>query len=268
MEFGEQDQEQVKRAGGWGELRSGPLWGAAALVLGVTLWAQLFWIGLGAEVQFDVPRPWAFIAYLMPLAMLAAGVWSRAPVILLTLFAGSFLPGLVLLAEPEQMLLMEGWSMLRVGACFALFLALVSAGSGEELEVGEVVAPQGISTQEVDHELRRFVAARLGVLLVLWCVPAYGVYLDPEIASMISVNYEDASDVGRVFLGVVHFFIWSVAAYMMVLVPSLNVEYDRRRMRRELKAFGKGLTHKKSWIRIGLYLLTSVLVVLGLLVLK
>ncbi len=252
---------ELQQTGGWVELRGGPLWSAAVLVLGATLWAQLFWIGLVAEAQFDVPRPWAFLAYLLPLSMLAAGVWSRAPVILLTLFAGSFLPGLVLLAEPEQMLLMEGWSMVRIGACMALFLAIASAGSGQELEMGEVVEQRGVGQGDVDHELRRFVAARLGVLGVLWCVPAYGVYLDPEIASMISVNFEEAANVGRVFLGVVHFFIWSVAAYMMVLVPSLNVEYDRRRMRRELKAFSKGLSHKKSWIRIGAYVLVSVLCV-------
>ena len=37
----------------------------------------------------------------------------------------------------------------------------------------------------------------------------------------------------RTFLGLVHFFMWAVAAYMMVLVPAMNIEYDRRRFYKE-----------------------------------
>ncbi len=228
------------------------LWSVATLVLGGVLWVQLFWLGLSAEVQFAVPRPWALIAYLLPLAMLAAGVVSRAPVLLLTLFAGSLLPGLVLLAEPERMMLMEGGSLFRVGVSFALFLAIASAGSGSELSHGQVEALDETQASS-DVGLQRFVLARLVVLVLLWCIPAYGVYLDPDISRAISINYGDSSGVGQVFLGVVHFFIWSVGAYMMVLVPALNVEYDRRRLGRELRQYAKNWGWKNMVLRIAFY---------------
>lgn len=241
-----------------GSMSRGPLWSVATLVLGAILWVQLFWLGVDAELGFSEPRPWAMLAYFLPLVILAAGVWSRAPVILLTLFAGSLLPGLVLLAEPERLMLMEGGSMLRVGGAFALFLAIASAGSGSELDTGDI-AEDSREQNQVDEELRRFVLARLLVLVMLWCVPAYAVYLDPEIAGHIMDNYGDSTHVGQVFLGVVHFFIWSVGAYMMVLVPALNVEYDRRRLKRELRHYLKGWGWKESGTRIAIYMAVALL---------
>lgn len=230
----------------------GPLWSVATLVLGAILWVQLFWLGVDAEMRFSEPRPWALLAYFLPLIMLFAGVWSRAPVILLTLFAGSLLPGLVLLAEPERLMLMEGGSMVRVGGAFALFLAIASAGSGSELDSGDI-SEMAREQSPVDAELRRFVLARLVVLVLLWCVPAYAVYLDPAIAGHIMASYGDSTHVGQVFLGVVHFFIWSVGAYMMVLVPALNVEYDRRRLKRELRQYLRGWGWRDGGLRMALY---------------
>ena len=148
--------------------------------------------------------------------------------------------------------------MLRVGGAFALFLAIASAGSGSELDTGDI-AEDSREQNQVDEELRRFVLARLLVLVMLWCVPAYAVYLDPEIAGHIMDNYGDSTHVGQVFLGVVHFFIWSVGAYMMVLVPALNVEYDRRRLKRELRHYLKGWGWKESGTRIAIYMAVALL---------
>lgn len=227
--------DPVVNLSGWDALRGGRVWAVAVAVLGLSLWAQLFLIGLLAEGQFDAPRPWAMIAYLMPIGLLATGVWSRAPVVLLTLFMTSFLPGLVLLPEQEKLLLAEGASMLRIGLTLTLFLAVASAGSGPEVEQATSTEPLGVDVHDEGAIVRRFVLARLGVLVLLFVVPGWAVFLDPSIASALSRNYPDAPHVARTFLGLVHFFVWSVAAYMMVLVPALNVEYDHRRLSRTLR---------------------------------
>lgn len=225
-------------------------WIVATVILGVGLWAQLFWVGLAAEGQFEQPRPWAMIAYLMPLGLLAVGAWSRAPVVLLTLLPTSFLPGLTLLPETERALLGEAGSMIRVGATLALYLAVASAGSGPE-RVGEAsIEPLEDQESAPAWSLRRFVLARLGVLGVLFALPAWAVFQDPQVAADLSRHYASDPAVARSFLGLTHFFVWSVAAYMMVLVPALNVEYDRRRLDRRIRELGEGLTRRKLGLRV------------------
>ncbi|MEC9442207.1 MAG: hypothetical protein VYE40_13970 [Myxococcota bacterium] len=237
----------------WSELMASKLWPVAVLVLGASLWAQLFGLGLVAEGQFEQPRLGALIAYLIPLFLLVAGVWSRAPVILLTLFMVGSLPGLLFLPDQEKLLLGEGSSMLRIGLTLALFLAIASAGSGED--VGSdvphepLVGGEGSDAQET-WVMQRFVMARIGVLAVLFALPAYAVFQDPEVASSLSKFYPEAPHVARTFMGLIHFFIWSVAAYMMVLVPSLNMEYDHRRLARRLGDQYRELSRKRLGIRV------------------
>ena len=266
----EGEEQGPEEAPSW--RRDGPLYTAAIWALGAAFWAQLFWIAMLAEARFEVPRPWAFLGYLLPLGVLTAGALSRSPPLLLTLFAGSMLPGLVMLAEPERMLLMEGSSLLRIGAVFALYLAVASAGSGEdhaEPPRGEALKGTSFAPARAEEEqrLRRFVLARLAALGVLWAVPAYGVYLDPSLATLLSTHYGEAARIGQVFLGVVHFFIWSVAAYMMVLVPSLNVEYDKRRLARALGALVTTQSIKRSAIKALAYIALGAVGVAALLAL-
>ena len=237
----------------WSELMASKLWPVAVLVLGGSLWAQLFGLGLVAEGQFDQPRLSALVAYLIPLFLLVAGVWSRAPVILLTLFMVGSLPGLLFLPDQEKLLLGEGSSMLRIGLTLALFLAIASAGSGED--VGSDVPHEPLANGEGSDAqetwvMQRFVMARIGVLAVLFALPAYSVFQDPEVASSLSKFYPDAPHVARTFLGLIHFFVWSVAAYMMVLVPSLNMEYDHRRLARKLGEQYRELTRKRIGLRV------------------
>ncbi|MEM1350691.1 MAG: hypothetical protein AAGI01_19165 [Myxococcota bacterium] len=207
-------------------------WPVATFVLGVSLWAQLFGVGLWTELQFSVPRPHALFFYVVPVGLLAAGIASRIPVLLMLLMPVGLLPGLLMLPGPEQQLLVEGWSMVRMGATLSLYLALASAGADV------VRLPDEIQHEELDEvdvlDLRRFVWWRVGVLVVLFFVPAYGVYQDPQIARALSRNYAAAPESAQAFLSLLHFFAWSVAAYMMVLVPALNLEYDQRRLSRSL----------------------------------
>jgi len=259
------DEDAAARAVKLDELRGSSAWSAAVGVVGASLWAQLFLLGIIAEWQFEVPRPWAILAYVIPLGVLFAGVMSRAPVILLTLFAGSLLPGLVLLPAPEKILISEGGSILRIGLTLALFLAVASAGSGEEHDAAEfeLLGPDvGGAKALAAGSLRRFVLARLGVLFVLFVVPAYAVFIDADIAAALSRNYGKSPEAARTFLGLVHFFAWSVAAYMMVLVPSLNLEYDHRRLGRRLGEVVDGLTRARLIRRVVLWFAISASVLL------
>lgn len=259
------DEDAAARAVKLDELRGSSAWGVAVGVVGASLWAQLFLLGVIAEWQFEVPRPWAILAYVIPLGILFAGVMSRAPVVLLTLFAGSLLPGLVLLPSPEKILISEGGSVLRIGLTLALFLAVASAGSGEEHDAADFelldVGEEGAAALAAGS-LRQFVLARLGVLAILFLVPAYAVFVDAEIAASLSRNYEKSPETARTFLGLVHFFAWSVAAYMMVLVPSLNLEYDHRRLGRRLGEVADGLTRASLLRRAILWFVISASVLL------
>lgn len=260
---------EVQGVGVWEVVRGARVWSVASTLVGLSLWAQLFWVGLMSEVQFDAPRNWALLAYGLPVLVLAVGVLTRTPVVLLVLWVGSFLPGLVLLPEPERELLMEAGSMLRVGVSMALFLAVASAGSGAD-EEGEDAPSEALPAQTLSArgEMRWFVFARLMVLGVLFVVPAYAVYQDVEVAAALSRSYGSGAQSARVFLGVVHFFVWSVAAYMMVLVPALNVEYDRRRLGRELRELREGLTWRAAGVRVGLWFALSAALVSAVLAMK
>ena len=65
------EERGPKEAPSW--RRDGSLYTAAIWALGAAFWAQLFWIAMFAEASFEVPRPWAFLGYLLPLGVLTAG---------------------------------------------------------------------------------------------------------------------------------------------------------------------------------------------------
>jgi len=223
-------------------------WPAATFVLGVSLWAQIFGVGVWTELQFSAPRMHALFFYMVPVGVLIAGISTRVPVFLMLLMPAGLLPGLLMLPGPEQQLLMEGWSMVRIGATLSLYLALASAGADV------VRLPDEIREEHLDEtdvlDLRRFVWSRVGVLVVLFLIPAYGVYQDPRIASALSANYASAPESARAFLSLLHFFAWSVAAYMMVLVPALNLEYDQRRLSRSLDEARASLSRRRMGLRV------------------
>lgn len=248
----------------WSELMASKAWPLAVGVIGVSLWAQLFWVGLMAEGQFTQPRFSAMVCYLLPLMILGAGILARAPVILLALFTVGSLPGLVLLPDQEKLLLAEGFSMLRIGATLALYLAVASAGSAADVGTPVEVEPLPEDERLLHSDpgiIQRFVLARIGVLAILFALPAYAVFQDPVVALALSRHYGAAPEAARTFLGLIHFFIWSVAVYMMVLVPSLNLEYDYRRLGRRLSEQHSALTRPKIATRVGIWLAVSAAII-------
>ena len=47
------------------------------------------------------------------------------------------------------------------------------------------------------------------------------------------------------------FFVWAVMAYTLFLVPALNLEYDRRRLRKDMDAVAEEFASGRRWIRLG-----------------
>lgn len=223
----------------WGALRSSKLWGVATLLLGVGVWVQLFGAGAWTEIQLDQGRLHAVIAYLLPLFILGVGVWSRMSLLLLMILPVSLLPGLAMLPQAEHMVLSDGLSMIRVAASLGLYLAIASAGAELDRRHDEVVLLKDTG-KAFNHQ--RFVLIRITLLLILLVVPSYGIFQDPDIAQALTQYYKDGPDAARAFLSLVHFFCWSVVAYMMVLLPALNIEYEQRSLGRLLIEQAKGLS--------------------------
>lgn len=241
---------------GWALLRSARLWPAATLTLGVSVWAQLFLMGFVAESQLGQVRFHAILAYMLPLGMLFLGVKLRMAMILLTFMPVLLLPGLVMLPEPERLLLSEGLSMIRLSASLALYLAVAAAGADiiKQPEEAEPLTPAQRSADDRASvmDYRSFVLSRIGVLIVLFIVPAYAIFQDPEVGQALATHYRDKPQVAQTFLALMHFFAWSVAAYMMVLMPALNLEYDQRRLNRTLRETAEALSRGSIAKRVGL----------------
>ncbi len=230
------------------------LWPLATLMLGAALWAQLFGVAARVELSFEPMRLHALMAYLLPLGMIAFAVATRIAVLLLALAPLCLIPGLMLMAEPEQRLLTEGLSMLRLGASLALYLAVASAGAQVARLPARLVSLGRAEAPGAHEDLyRRFVLARIGVMVILFVVPAYGVFQDPEIAAALAQHYGESAAAARTFLGLLHFFVWIVAAYMMVMTPALNLEYDQRALKRALDAQARALTRRAIVRRVGVW---------------
>lgn len=250
----------------WSALRSSKLWPVATIALGLGLWLQLFAMPMLSELQFEQGRLHAILAYMVPLGLLFVGVYFRMAMVLLTFVPVCLLPGLVMLPEPERLMLSEGLSMIRLGASLSLFLAIASAGSDltrrdEQIELLD--ADQG---QMARMDYHRFILVRIGVLMILFVVPAYAIFQDPTIAQSLSTHYQNKPQLARTFLGLMHFFAWSVATYMMVLMPALNIEYDQRSLNRELKEIGERLTRRHLLKRVVLWFaIAAVVCLFGLL---
>lgn len=206
---------------------------AVAVILGVSVWAQLASFTLRDEIAVD-PGPLRVLAFLIPFIALVAGVWFRSAIALLALFPMALLPPLFLTPDGAAASFADPWSAARVCASFALYLALVSAWLGA-VDVSPKIR-RGQARQRGGEEYRRHVYTRLVPLLLWWAVPTYAIFWDPAIVGTISQSYGDDARVAQLFLSTLVFFGWCVIGYMSFIVPSLNLEYDRRRIERKAVA--------------------------------
>lgn len=235
----------------WDALRVSKLWPGVTSFLGVSLWAQLELMALLSELRFSDVRPLVVLAYVLPLALLGAGVWTRRAGLLLMGVLVALVPGLALMPEPDQALLREWSALLRVGASLLLYVAVASAGSGPSREAAAPtpLPPEADETPAMAQD-HRFIAARLLVLAIMLLAPLYGIFADARIAAALATHYRESAEVARTFLSLTHFFAWSVVAYMMVLTPTLNLEYDRRRLERQLRERSAAWTARRLKLRV------------------
>ena len=227
-----------------------------AAILGLSLWAQLAMFSFRDELAADT-SPARVLLYIVPFAVIGAGFWLRSAVLLLAVFPLSLLPPSVMIEHGGATF--DGpWSAVQGCATMAIYLALVSSwlGAGAaaaSVDIEDDVDPRvkASSRTTAGSEFRRFIYPRLVPLLLLWAVPTYAIFWDPAIAATIAQNHPERPEVAQIFIAMIVFFAWAIVAYMSFVVPSLNLEYDVRRLERSLDQIVAQAQPAAVWQRIG-----------------
>lgn len=213
----------------------GTLWSLLIAGIGVSLWAQVFYLPLVDEVRFANPSLWVMAAYLAPTVALLGGVVWRAAWLTLLVFFISFVPGVFLLSSTSLLQAEAPWSLARIGVTLAAYIATASAGAGPvQLVVGRASSaaqaahgsPRAI--QHIPGVYRLYFALRGLILFGLLLVIQYAVFRDAHIAHALAQSYPGRPEAAATFIGVFSFFAWCVAAYSLFFVPLMNLEYDVR----------------------------------------
>jgi hypothetical protein len=243
------------------------LWRGVAIVLGISLWAQLYWYPLATEFLSERAGGLFVGAYLLPLLVLFVAVIFRHAAGYLFFVPSSLVPGLVLLPQQDVGSLLEPYRLVFAsGTLLGFILAGALAGrpdtgrpvSDEELEDEPVEQIEGI--------YRHYFLIRFVILLALFGVLVGSVFFDPTMVQAIVANHEDGEVAARIFLAVFGFFTWCVLAYAMFFRPAANIAYDVRKLRRQIHALARGKSHVRRrigfvWLAVavgagGLYLVT------------
>lgn len=226
-----------------------------AVILGVSLWVQLASFTLRADAV-PVSALARVLSLALPFVALLVGVWTRSAVAVLALFPMSLIPPLLLTPDGSAASFGDPWSAGRVCASLALYLSLASAwlssGNIEAApELEESVVHRGLGA-----EVRRHIYPRLIPLLLWWAVPTYAIFWDPAIVGTLTQSHGADARVAQLFASTAIFFGWAVVAYMWFIVPSLNLEYDRRQIVRDADALASE-TSAAIWRRILITALVS-----------
>ncbi|QDG49755.1 hypothetical protein FIV42_03085 [Persicimonas caeni] len=245
--------EQTQQVGWKPEhLSGGSAWAYLVLVLGVSLWAQLFSLPLLDEFQFTDHNALATMAYMVPLVALVPGALFRVPVLTLLVFPICFVPGVVLLPERSVIELEQGFSMLRIGVTMAAYVGVAAAGAARTQTVGHIDAADSDDAQSVDGIYPFYFVVRCVILIALLLITQYAAFYDPTIAAKIAESYADRPQAARTFIGLFSFFAWCVAAYTMFFVPLMNLEYDVRKLSRTISGMLEG-GRRASLVRLSLW---------------
>jgi len=239
-------------AGGLAEEAS--LWRAATAVLGISLWAQLFWYPLAAEFLADQTGGVFVLLYLMPAVVLVTAMFVRHGAAYLFAFPTSMLPGLAILPEQDAVALMEfERAVFAAGTLVAYAVAAAVATRLRDREPTETDPLDELVSRRIDGIYRHYVTVRLVILVVLFGILVGSGVFDPEIRGTIATHHEGGRVAAQMFVTVFGWFVWCVLAYAMFFLPVANIEYDVRRMSRTIDQMADG----RSAIRWRLGLLTS-----------
>lgn len=233
-----------------------------AVVLGISLWVQLASFAFQEQLGPEGTPP-RIIAFVLPFAALVGGIWFRNAVALLALFPMSLVPPLLLVPEGVGPGFTDPASAATICASMALYLSLVSAWlTGAEFDSHPVT--DGEVEDRRAAEYRRAVYPRILPLVLWWAVPTYAIFWDGAVVGTIVGNFGDGAAIAQLFLSMLLFFGWCVVAYMYFIVPALNLEYDRRRIEREIRDVVSDDTPRAAVRRIAI---TAAVAILGTVIL-
>lgn len=237
---------------------------AVAVILGVSVWVQLASFTVRGDVA--VSSMSRALAIGLPLVALLGGVYFRSAIVLLAFFPMTLLPPLLLTPDGAVASFGDPWSAGRACASVALFLALVGAWLGSVEEDSETTADPTRARRGYATDARRYVFPRVMPLLLWWAVPTYALFWDPAIVGTLQQSFAEDARIAQMFASVMMFFAWAVVAYMWFIVPSLNLEYDRRQFRRDARAL---VADEPRTIlrRIGITAIVTLVVLAALLIL-
>jgi len=216
----------------------GRFWALLIGALGLSLWAQVFYLPLSDELRFAEPSLLAMLLYLAPLGPLLVGGVFRAGLLTLLVFTAAFIPGILWLAPSALVAIEQPWSMVRIGVTLAAYIATTAAGVGPTQLLGRATqgraAPAG-EIRRVDGVYRFYFGLRGVLLFGLLFVIQYAIFRDPVVAEKLLESYPTRPEAAATFMGIFSFFAWCVAAYSLFFVPLMNLEYGARRLEREIK---------------------------------
>lgn len=230
-------------------------WLVAAGVLGASFWAQLFWFPAATELLSSAPSARYLIAYAIPAPVLAGAFVAGRRVGTLFAVPMAFLPGLAMLPKPDVAGLLEPWRAGAAGGTLLAYLTVAALARSTEKAGGERV-DEFEASASIDGVYSLYFAVRIGVLALLFAVLVGTPMFDAGLLEQIAQNHTENRRVARAFLLLFGFFTWCVVAYMMFLSPAANLEYDVRRVRRQLDDFVDGASSVRwrlaAWLAGGL----------------
>jgi len=186
---------------------------------------------------------------ILPFLVLLAAVGLRSPAALLVGFPVSILPTLATIPPLFSVELREPEALMRLVGTMAVYLAIASAWAASA-DRGEIQISDRMEGDVRGRWMRRFVYSRVPILVLLFAVPAYAILVDGAIVATIAQSHPDSETIGQVFIATLLFFVWCAVAYSMFIVPSLNLEYDRRRLKKTIASMLVPYDPKRWW-RVG-----------------
>lgn len=228
-----------------GVVENETLWRLGAALLGASLWLQLFWHPLATEFLSGEAGLVYVGMYMLPTLAMFVALIVDEPAGYLFFVPGSFVPGMVLLPEQDASALLQlHRALFVVGTLLSFLFAASLAARGGRAEV-ERSEPLEESTRQIEGVYRHYTTIRLAILVVLFAVLVGAGLFDPSVTGAIVEHHGEGKLSAQIFIVVFGFFVWCALAYTSFFLPAANLEYDIRRLSREID----GLAEDASAIR-------------------
>lgn len=238
-------------------------------VPGLAIWAQLFLGAALGELAYADTRLMYLAAYILPLIVMAAGYWLGRIGWLQIGFMASLLPAFLVLPVEDQPGMDEPLAVIWLCGLVVLYLVMGMDWFAVESMPAEDIEHESIETAASGGERRKYVAtlmsnhqqhfiSRFVISLWLFGVITYAVFFDTGNQASIGEFFEGGEQVTVSFLAISMFFVWCMVVYMMIVVPTINLEYDQRRLELSTAALAQTKVRRLAGLRIFVLVLLSV----------